>query len=132
MAGCTWHRRGYGSLTFFVDPSLVTNPGMPVWWPGFCGTIDIVLGGWLAIRLGGRRAETSERAQRVTTESERSVCKIAFPDWRNFSLVRDPTLHDAFKAADAIRPGVLRTAFMLRSLFPRRRSISSLRANTKP
>src|SRR5262249_24331467 len=42
---------GHGVFDFFVHPSLVTNPGMPVWWPGFCGTIDIVLGGWLAIRL---------------------------------------------------------------------------------
>ena len=42
---------GHGFFDFFVHPSLVTNPGMPVWWPGFCGTIDIVIGGWLAIQL---------------------------------------------------------------------------------
>ena len=42
---------GHGLFDFLVHPVLVTNPGMPVWWPGFCGTIDIVLGGWLAIRL---------------------------------------------------------------------------------
>jgi hypothetical protein len=42
---------GHGFFDFFVHHALVTNPGMPVWWPGFCGTIDIVLGGWLAIRL---------------------------------------------------------------------------------
>jgi len=42
---------GHGFFDFFIHPSLVTNPGMPVWWPGFCGTIDIVLGTWLAIRL---------------------------------------------------------------------------------
>ena len=42
---------GHGFFDFFVHPALVTNPGMPVWWPGFCGTIDIVLGGWLAICL---------------------------------------------------------------------------------
>jgi hypothetical protein len=39
---------GHGVFDFFVHHALVTNPGMPVWWPGFCGTIDIVLGGWLA------------------------------------------------------------------------------------
>lgn len=39
---------GHGFFDFFVHPTLVTNPGMPVWWPGFCGTIDIVIGGWLA------------------------------------------------------------------------------------
>ena len=42
---------GHGFFDFFVHHTLVTNPGMPVWWPGFCGTIDIVLGGWLAILL---------------------------------------------------------------------------------
>src|SRR5689334_17420465 len=45
---------GHGFFDFFVHHALVTNPGMPVWWPGFCGTIDIVLGGWLAIRLWKR------------------------------------------------------------------------------
>ena len=42
---------GHGFFDFFVHHALVTNPGVPVWWPGFCGTIDIVLGGWLAICL---------------------------------------------------------------------------------
>ncbi|MBL8234846.1 MAG: hypothetical protein JNL98_40475 [Bryobacterales bacterium] len=42
---------GHGFFDFFVHHALVTNPGMPVWWPGFCGTIDIVIGGWLAISL---------------------------------------------------------------------------------
>jgi hypothetical protein len=42
---------GHGFFDFFVHHTLVTNPGMPVWWPGFCGTIDIVIGGWLAARL---------------------------------------------------------------------------------
>jgi hypothetical protein len=42
---------GHGLFDFFVHDWLVTNAGMPVWWPGFCGTIDIVIGGWLAVRL---------------------------------------------------------------------------------
>jgi hypothetical protein len=42
---------GHGLFDFFVHHTLVTNPGMPVWWPGFCGTIDIVIGGWLASQL---------------------------------------------------------------------------------
>jgi hypothetical protein len=42
---------GHGFFDFFVHHTLVTNPGMPVWWPGFCGTIDLVIGGWLASRL---------------------------------------------------------------------------------
>ena len=42
---------GHGVFDFFVHHALVTNPGMPFWWPGFCGTIDLVIGGWLAVRL---------------------------------------------------------------------------------
>lgn len=42
---------GHGFFDFFVHHALVTNSGMPVWWPGFCGTIDIVIGGWLAACL---------------------------------------------------------------------------------
>lgn len=29
----------------------IENPGMPVWWPGFCGSADLILGAWLAARL---------------------------------------------------------------------------------
>jgi len=42
---------GHGLFDFLVHGALVTNPGMPAFWPGFCGTIDIVIGGWLAICL---------------------------------------------------------------------------------
>ena len=27
---------------------VIDNPGVPVWWPGFCGSADVVLGGWVA------------------------------------------------------------------------------------
>lgn len=37
----------------FVHPALYANPGVPVWWPGFCGTVDVLLGAWLAVRLWG-------------------------------------------------------------------------------
>ena len=42
---------GHGLFDFFVHPYLVTNPGMPVWWPAFCGTIDIALAILFAILL---------------------------------------------------------------------------------
>ncbi len=29
----------------------IDNPGMPIWWPGFCAVVDLVLGGWLAVRI---------------------------------------------------------------------------------
>ena len=41
---------GHGIFDF-VHPHLYANPGMPVWWPGFCGSVDVVLGVWLALRL---------------------------------------------------------------------------------
>lgn len=52
---------GHGVFDFFVHHALVTNRGMPVWWPGFCGTIDIVLGGWLAICLWKAPVGTNEQ-----------------------------------------------------------------------
>jgi len=31
----------------FVHHSLIDNPSVPVWWPGFCATVDLILGaGW--------------------------------------------------------------------------------------
>lgn len=43
---------GHGVFDF-VRPGLIDNPGVPVWWPGFCGTVDVLLGAWLALRLRG-------------------------------------------------------------------------------
>src|SRR5215813_3649201 len=39
---------GHG-LFDMVHHWFIQNPGMPVWWPGFCASIDLVLGGWMAI-----------------------------------------------------------------------------------
>lgn len=38
---------GHG-LFDLVHPHVFHNPGVPTWWPGFCGSIDIVLGLYLA------------------------------------------------------------------------------------
>lgn len=38
---------GHGVFDFF-HPYLINNPGVPPWWPGFCMTIDVALGIWLA------------------------------------------------------------------------------------
>lgn len=32
----------------FFHPHLIANPGVPVWWPGFCGAYDIVAAFFLA------------------------------------------------------------------------------------
>ena len=42
---------GHGLFDFLVHPHLVPNPGMPEWWPAFCGTIDIALAIICAILL---------------------------------------------------------------------------------
>ena len=45
----------HGILDAFHD-QLITNPGVPVWWPPFCLTYDVVAAGYLAyllVRRGG-------------------------------------------------------------------------------
>jgi hypothetical protein len=37
---------GHGVMDFF-HPHLVTNPGVPKWWPAFCGAYDVVAAAWL-------------------------------------------------------------------------------------
>ena len=41
---------GHGVFDFFHQ-WFIQNPGVPVWWPGFCLSFDILAGGFLAILL---------------------------------------------------------------------------------
>jgi len=41
-----------------VHHSLIENPGVPHWWPGFCTAFDVILGGLLAVRLLTRSLAT--------------------------------------------------------------------------
>jgi hypothetical protein len=41
---------GHGCFDF-VHHWFIENPGVPLWWPGFCLTIDVVIAGALAVRL---------------------------------------------------------------------------------
>ena len=45
-------------LQDFVHTLYIPNPGVPVWWPGFCGTYDVVAAMYLAwlIRSGRVRS----------------------------------------------------------------------------
>lgn len=48
---------GHG-LFDFVHGHIISNPGVPAYWPGFCGTYDVVAGAYLAwllkrSRVGG-------------------------------------------------------------------------------
>jgi predicted secreted protein len=38
------------------------NPGVPRWWPGFCLAFDLIVGGWLAMRLLTRSIIAANRA----------------------------------------------------------------------
>jgi hypothetical protein len=41
---------GHGVFDFFHHP-FIQNPGVPVWWPGFCLSFDVLAGGFLAMLL---------------------------------------------------------------------------------
>jgi hypothetical protein len=41
---------GHGVFDFFHD-LLIQNSGVPVWWPGFCLSFDVLAGGFLAMLL---------------------------------------------------------------------------------
>lgn len=41
---------GHGVFDF-LHPSIITNQGVPRWWPGFCMTFDVVAGAWMAYLL---------------------------------------------------------------------------------
>lgn len=45
---------GHGIFDF-VRPGLISNPGVPRWWPGFCMAFDVIFGGWLALQLLRRK-----------------------------------------------------------------------------
>lgn len=34
---------------------IISNPGMPIWWPAFCSSIDIVLGLWVIFLVVTKR-----------------------------------------------------------------------------
>src|SRR4051794_35772617 len=49
---------GHGVFDFFHN-LLIQNPGVPVWWPGFCMSFDVLAGGLLAVLLMRRRGFAS-------------------------------------------------------------------------
>jgi hypothetical protein len=48
----------HGVFDFFHG-GLISNPGVPAWWPQFCGTYDVVAGAFLAWLL--QRAKTTAK-----------------------------------------------------------------------
>jgi hypothetical protein len=41
---------GHGVFDF-LHHLFIQNPGVPAWWPGFCGAFDVLAGGFLALLL---------------------------------------------------------------------------------
>ena len=58
---------GHGVYDFFHS-QLVTNPGMPPWWPGFCGTYDVIAAGCLAWLLWRNKIPVKPRADSRAAE----------------------------------------------------------------
>ena len=61
----------HGMMDFF-HARLVDNPGVPAWWPAWCGAYDVAAAGYLAWRLaraGATSATSAARAARIPTEA---------------------------------------------------------------
>jgi len=52
---------GHGIFDWFHG-GLITNPGVPHWWPFFCLAYDVVAGGILAWQILANRRQPAERA----------------------------------------------------------------------
>jgi hypothetical protein len=50
---------GHGVFDFF-HRRFIQNPGVPVWWPGFCLSFDVLTGGLLAMLLMRRSGFASK------------------------------------------------------------------------
>jgi hypothetical protein len=48
----------------FVHAGIISNPGMPLWWPQFCGAADVGIAAWLAWMLA--RGSIPSRAGNAT------------------------------------------------------------------
>ena len=48
---------GHGVFDFAHD-RILSNPGVPSWWPGFCATYDVTAAGCLAWLLGSGRVRS--------------------------------------------------------------------------
>ena len=47
-----------------VHGLLISNPGMPAWWPGFCGAYDVVAAAYLATLLVRGKVRSGPQAVR--------------------------------------------------------------------
>jgi len=54
---------GHG-LFDLVHGRFIANPGVPVWWPGWCMSYDVTAGAYLAFLLSRSRAKTNRPESR--------------------------------------------------------------------
>lgn len=62
---------GHGVFDFFHH-LLIENPGMPVWWPGFCGAFDVFAGVFFAVLLV-RRSPSSRGTVRFSSDARQPL-----------------------------------------------------------
>ena len=56
---------GHGVFDF-VHHLFIQNPGLPVWWPGFCLSFDVLAGGFVAV-LVMRRSRLDSKVRMAAT-----------------------------------------------------------------
>jgi hypothetical protein len=56
---------GHGVYDFF-HPHMISNPGVPVWWPAFCSAYDIAAAAILAWLLLSRRTASRKNSDLAT------------------------------------------------------------------
>jgi hypothetical protein len=64
---------GHGVFDWLLHPNLIVNPGMPAFWPAFCGSIDVALGVLLAILLVRRAIPARGERQRAVGAATNSI-----------------------------------------------------------
>ncbi len=61
---------GHG-LFDLVHGRVLDNPGVPIWWPGFCGAFDLAAALWLAVTLWRERSCGAGEGPAVQARSAR-------------------------------------------------------------
>ncbi|MGH7724095.1 MAG: hypothetical protein ACREOU_01565 [Candidatus Eiseniibacteriota bacterium] len=59
---------GHGVFDFFHG-RWIANPGVPAWWPAFCGAYDVIFAAWLAGFLIRRRLRARGPESGIPSES---------------------------------------------------------------
>jgi hypothetical protein len=61
---------GHGIFDFF-HAGIISNPGVPAWWPPFCLAYDVIFGAYLAWLLVTRRLRAQPSAEPLPLETSR-------------------------------------------------------------